>query len=151
PDRPARPGGRARGPAQHPQPGRGRHHDTGRPAMRLMLAEDSALLREGLAHTLAAHGIEVTGQAADTAALLGLVDRAPPDVVLLDLRMPPTFSDEGLRAAEDIRAAHPDVAVLLLSQYADIALAARLVDALPPAAGYLLKERIRDPRQLTRP
>src|SRR5215470_2724853 len=62
-----------------------------------------------------------------------LVGRQPPDVVLLDLRMPPTFTDEGLRAAERIRAAHPDVALLLLSQYADIALAARLVDALPRA------------------
>ena len=80
-----------------------------------MLAEDSALLREGLAHTLASRGIAVTGQAADTASLLRLVDCQPPDVVLLDLRMPPTFSDEGLQAAEHIRAAHPDVAVLLLS------------------------------------
>jgi len=117
--------------------------------MRLMLAEDSVLLREGLAHTLAARGIEVTGQAADTASLLRLVDHEPPDVVLLDLRMPPTFTDEGLQAAEHIRTAHPDVAVLVLSQYADIALAARLVDALPRAAGYLLKERIGDTAQLT--
>jgi DNA-binding NarL/FixJ family response regulator len=117
--------------------------------MRLMLAEDSALLREGLAHTLAARGIEVTGQATDPASLLRLVGRQPPDVVLLDLRMPPTFTDEGLRAAEQIRAGHPDVAVLLLSQYADIALAARLVDTLPRAAGYLLKERIGNTGQLT--
>lgn len=114
-----------------------------------MLAEDSALLREGLAHTLTARGIEVTGQAADIPSLLRLVDRQPPEVVLLDLRMPPTFSNEGLQAAEHIRAAHPDVAVLLLSQYADIALAARLVDTLPRAAGYLLKERIGDTAQLT--
>jgi DNA-binding NarL/FixJ family response regulator len=70
-------------------------------------------------------------------------------VVLLDLRMPPTFTDEGLQAAERIRAAHPDVALLLLSQYADIALAARLVDTLPRAAGYLLKERIGNTGQLT--
>jgi len=114
-----------------------------------MLAEDSALLREGLTHTLAAHGIEVTGQAADTASLLRLVDHDPPDVVLLDLRMPPTFTDEGLQAAERIRAEYPDVAVLLLSQYTDIALAARLVQTLPRAAGYLLKERIGDTDQLT--
>ncbi|MGH3069211.1 MAG: response regulator transcription factor, partial [Streptosporangiaceae bacterium] len=117
--------------------------------MRLMLAEDSALLREGLCHALAARGIEVTGQAAETATLFRLVDRDPPDVVLLDLRMPPTFTDEGLRAAERIRAAHPGVAVLLLSQYTDIALAARLVETLPRAAGYLLKERIGDTEQLT--
>jgi DNA-binding NarL/FixJ family response regulator len=91
----------------------------------------------------------VTGQAADTSSLLRLVDLQPPDVVLLDLRMPPTFSDEGLQAAEHIRAVHAGVAVLLLSQYADIALAARLVDALPRAAGYLLKERIGDTDQLT--
>jgi len=114
-----------------------------------MLAEDSALLREGLTHTLAAHGIEVTGQAADTASLLRLVDHDPPDVVLLDLRMPPTFTDEGLQAAERVRSEYPDVAVLLLSQYTDIALAARLVQTLPRAAGYLLKERIGDTDQLT--
>jgi DNA-binding NarL/FixJ family response regulator len=100
-----------------------------------MLAEDSALLREGLTHSLAARGIEVTGQAADTASLLRLVDRQAPDVVLLDLRMPPTFTDEGLQATERIRAEHPDVAVLLLSQYADIALAARLVHTLPAPPG----------------
>jgi DNA-binding NarL/FixJ family response regulator len=117
--------------------------------MRLMLAEDSALLREGLAHTLATRGIEITGQAADTASLRRLVEHQPPEVVLLDLRMPPTFTDEGLQAAEQIRAEHPEVAVLLLSQYADIALAARLVDTLPRAAGYLLKERVGNTDQLT--
>lgn len=116
--------------------------------MRLILAEDSALLREGLARTLAARGIEVTGEAPEPASLYRLVDRDPPDAVLLDLRMPPTFSDEGLLAAEQIRAAHPDVAVLLLSQYTDIALAARLIETLPRAAGYLLKERVGDPGQL---
>ncbi len=116
--------------------------------MRLILAEDSALLREGLARTLAAGGIEVTGEAPELASLYQLVDRDPPDAVLLDLRMPPTFTDEGLRAAERIRAAHPDVAVLLLSQYTDIALAARLIETLPRAAGYLLKERIGDTGQL---
>jgi DNA-binding NarL/FixJ family response regulator len=116
--------------------------------MRLILAEDSALLREGLAHVLAARGIEVTGDAADPPSLTRLVDQQLPDVVLLDLRMPPTFTDEGLQAAEQIRAAHPDVAVLLLSQYADIALAARLVETLPRSAGYLLKERIGDTGQL---
>src|SRR5215813_3860116 len=117
--------------------------------MRLIIAEDSALLRGGLAHTLTASGIEVTGQAADTPSLLRLVDQQQPDVVLLDLRMPPTFTDEGLQAAEHIRAIHPAVAILVLSQYADIALAARLVDMLPRAAGYLLKERIGDTSQLT--
>jgi len=116
--------------------------------MRLILAEDSALLREGLARTLAARGIEVTGEAPEPASLYRLVDRDPPDVILLDLRMPPTFTDEGLLAAERIRAAHPDVGVLLLSQYTDIALAARLIETLPRAAGYLLKERIGDTGQL---
>ncbi len=116
--------------------------------MRLILAEDTALLREGLARALTARGVEVTGEAADPPSLMRLVDRDPPDVVLLDLRMPPTFTDEGLQAAERIRAAHPGVAVLLLSQYADIALAARLVETLPRAAGYLLKERIGDTGQL---
>lgn len=116
--------------------------------MRLILAEDSALLREGLARTLAARGIEVTGEAPEPASLYRLVDEDPPDVVLLDLRMPPTYADEGMQAAEQIRAAHPGVAVLLLSQYADIALAARLVETLPRAAGYLLKERIGETGQL---
>jgi len=116
--------------------------------MRLILAEDSALLREGLARALTARGIEVTGEAADPSSLIKLVDLHQPDVVLLDLRMPPTFTDEGLQAAEQIRAAHPGVAVLLLSQYTDIALAARLVETLPRSAGYLLKERIGDTGQL---
>jgi DNA-binding NarL/FixJ family response regulator len=116
--------------------------------MRLILAEDSALLREGLTRALAARGIEVTGDAADLPTLIRLVDQQPPEAVLLDLRMPPTYTDEGLQAAQHIRAAHPDVAVLLLSQYADIALAARLVETVPRAAGYLLKERIGDTGQL---
>jgi DNA-binding NarL/FixJ family response regulator len=116
--------------------------------MRLILAEDSALLREGLARALAARGIDVTGAAADPPSLIRLVDQQPPDALLLDLRMPPTFTDEGLQAAEQVCAAHPGTAVLLLSQYADIALAARLVQTLPRSAGYLLKERIGDTGQL---
>ena len=116
--------------------------------MRLILAEDSALLREGLARALAARGVEVVGAAADPSSLIRLVGQQHPDAVLADLRMPPTFTDEGLQAAEQIRAAHPGVAVLLLSQYADIALAARLVETLPRSAGYLLKERVGDTGQL---
>jgi DNA-binding NarL/FixJ family response regulator len=103
--------------------------------MRLMLAEDSALLREGLGHTLAARSIEVAGLAADTSSLRQLVERQPPDVVLLDLRMPPTFTDEGLLAAEQIRAEHPDVAVLLAAAPWERPSRLRREPGRPPSTG----------------
>ena len=116
--------------------------------MRIVIAEDMTLLREGLTRLLADAGFDIAGGTGDLPGLLELVDNTAPDAALIDIKMPPTFTDEGLQAAEQIRAAHPGVAVLLLSQYTDIALAARLVETLPRSAGYLLKERIGDTGQL---
>ena len=97
--------------------------------MRVALADDSALFRQGLATLLQASGVEVVAQAASGAELLALVAGDPPDAVVLDLRMPPTFTDEGLVAAEQLRARFPRLGVLVLSTYAEVAYAARHADA----------------------
>jgi DNA-binding NarL/FixJ family response regulator len=112
--------------------------------VRVILAEDSVLLREGLARLLADAGIDVTRTVADADALLAAVDADPPDVVVTDIRMPPTFTDEGLTAALTIRARHPQVAVLVLSQYLEAAYAERLLGHSATGAGYLLKDRVND-------
>ena len=87
--------------------------------MRIVIAEDMALMREGLARLLADRGFAVVGQAADAGTLLRLVASTRPDAALVDIKMPPTQTDEGLRAAAEIRASHPHTAVLLLSSYLD--------------------------------
>lgn len=110
--------------------------------MRVVLADDSLLVREGLKRVLADAGIEVCAEAADAEELVTAVDRTSPDVVIVDIRMPPTFSDEGLRAADAITARHPDVAVLVLSQYVDAGYALALLEHDDGARGYLLKERV---------
>jgi DNA-binding NarL/FixJ family response regulator len=112
--------------------------------MRVILAEDSPLLRDGLARLLADDGVEVTQTVADAATLRAAVAAEPPDVVVTDIRMPPTFTDEGLTAALEIRAQHPQVAVLVLSQYAEAAYAERLLRDGTTHVGYLLKERVND-------
>ena len=84
--------------------------------MRVVIADDTALLRQGLARLLTEAGVEVCGEAADGEELLGLVERERPEVAVVDIRMPPTHTDEGLTAARAIRADHPDVCVLVLSQ-----------------------------------
>ena len=112
--------------------------------MRVILAEDSPLLRQGLARLLADAGVEITQTVADAAALLAAVAAEQPDVVITDIRMPPTFTDEGLSAALDIRARHPDVAVLVLSQYSEAAYAERLLRDGTTRVGYLLKDRVND-------
>jgi DNA-binding NarL/FixJ family response regulator len=116
--------------------------------MRVILAEDSTLLREGLAHLLGEAGIEVTQAVGDADTLLAAVDAEPPEVVVTDIRMPPTFTDEGLTAALTIRSRHPDVAVLVLSQYLEAAYAERLLRSNASGAGYLLKDRVNDVRAL---
>jgi DNA-binding NarL/FixJ family response regulator len=125
--------------------------------VRLILAEDSVLLREGLATMLpllplqgggGVAGFEVVGQCGDAEALLRMVERDPPDVVVADIRMPPTHTDEGLRAARAIRASHPDVGVLVLSQYVDTDYAMELLKDGPTGLGYLLKHRVRDVGEL---
>ena len=113
-----------------------------------MIAEDSGLLREMLAELLSRHGFEVTGQAATTDDLLRLVDQRPPDAVILDIRLPPGQSDEGLRAASAIRARHPAVGLLVLSHYAETSYAVRLLENGARGVGYLVKDRVQDTDRL---
>ena len=110
--------------------------------MRVVIADDAVLIRSGVATLLAESGIETVAQAADADELLRLVARTTPDAAVVDIRMPPTHTDEGLHAARRIRREHPDVAVLLLSQYLDAGYALRLAEDNPAGVGYLLKDRI---------
>jgi DNA-binding NarL/FixJ family response regulator len=110
--------------------------------MRIAIIDDMLLIREGLAAALGERGIDVVAQASDAAQLVALVERHRPDVVVLDIRMPPTFTDEGLRAAAALRAANPQVGILLLSQYLESSYAVRLLHEAPERVGYLLKDRI---------
>jgi len=116
--------------------------------MRVMIAEDSGLLRQLLAELLTRHGLEVTGQAASGDDLLRLVEGAPPDVVVLDIRLPPGYHDEGLRAASEIRARHPRVGLLVLSHYAETSYAMRLLKGGARGVGYLVKDRVQDADRL---
>jgi DNA-binding NarL/FixJ family response regulator len=110
--------------------------------MRVALAEDSVLLREGLARLLREAGFDVLWQAGDADDLLRKIRADAPDVAILDIRMPPTFSDEGLRAAHSLRASNPEMAVLILSQYVDTDYAMELIAGGTPGRGYLLKDRV---------
>jgi DNA-binding NarL/FixJ family response regulator len=110
--------------------------------MRVVIAEDSVLLREGLAKLLDEAGLEVVGQAGDADDLLLKVRSYKPDVAIVDVRMPPTQTDEGARAAELIRAEHPEIGVLVLSQVVEARHALRLVGETPAGFGYLLKDRV---------
>lgn len=110
--------------------------------MRVVIADDVMLLRSGLARLLGDAGVEVVGEAADADALLHLVGRFDPDAAVVDIRMPPTHTDEGLVAAQRIRVEHPRTAVVLLSQYLEPRYAERLFADQPRALGYLLKERV---------
>ncbi|WKX70130.1 response regulator transcription factor [Streptomyces sp. XD-27] len=111
--------------------------------MRLILADDSTLLREGLIRLLAEEGHEVVAAVGDAEALLAAVDRHPDvDAVVVDVRMPPTHTDEGLRAALKIRAAHPRVGVLVLSQYVEKRYATELLTGADDGIGYVLKDRV---------
>ena len=112
--------------------------------MRVAIADDSALFREGLRLMLTAADIEVTVQARTGLELLARIRRDPPDVAILALRMPPTFTNEGLVAAQRIRAAHPGTSVLVLSTYAQTACAIELLDTGEAGLGYLLKDRVDD-------
>jgi DNA-binding NarL/FixJ family response regulator len=112
--------------------------------MRVVIAEDSVLLREGLARLLGDAGFDVVGQCGDAEELLMKVRSYPPDVAIVDIRLPPTHRDEGLRAALEIRAEHPSVAVLVLSQYMELGLAMQLLSESAEGAGYLLKDRVGD-------
>ncbi|GAA1283303.1 DNA-binding response regulator [Planotetraspora silvatica] len=110
--------------------------------MRLILAEDSTLLREGLIRLLVEEGHEVVAAVGDGQALLDAVDAHRPDLVVVDIRMPPTHTDEGLRAALEIRRRRPGIAVLVLSQYVEKRYATELITADTAGVGYLLKDRV---------
>jgi DNA-binding NarL/FixJ family response regulator len=112
--------------------------------MRVVLAEDSVLLREGVARILGEAGFEVVGQAGNADELLLKVRSYSPDVAIVDIRMPPTHTDEGLRAAQEIREKHPTVGVLVLSQYVEPAYAMELLAESAEGVGYLLKDRVSD-------
>ena len=112
--------------------------------MRVVLAEDSVLLREGVARLLREAGFEVVGQASNADELLLKVRSYSPDVAIVDIRMPPTHTDEGLRAAQEIRERYPGTGVLVLSQYAEPAYAMELLSESAEGVGYLLKDRVSD-------
>ncbi len=112
--------------------------------MRVIVAEDSVLLREGIVRLLGENGFEVVGQAGDAEDLLRKVRAHKPDVALVDIRMPPTQTDEGLRAAATIRAEQPQTGVLVLSQYVEEAYALELLAENAEGVGYLLKDRVAD-------
>ena len=112
--------------------------------MRVAIAEDSVLLREGLARLLEDADFDVVGSSADADDLLLKVRSYEPDVAIVDIRLPPTHTDEGLRAALEIREQHPGVAVLVLSQYDEVGLALELLADSAEGVGYLLKDRIGD-------
>jgi len=112
--------------------------------VRVVVADDAMLTREGIMRLLGGAGIEVAGEAEDARGLLRLVAVERPDAVIVDIRMPPTYTDEGLVAAHQIRAGHPGVGVLVLSQYVEPGYAMRLIEDRPDGVGYLLKERVFD-------
>ena len=115
--------------------------------MRVVIAEDSVLLREGLARLLVDAGVEVVASCETADDLLLKVRSYTPDVAIVDIRLPPTHTDEGMRAALEIRARHPSVAVLVLSQYVQVGLAMTLLADSAEGVGYLLKDRISDVKQ----
>jgi DNA-binding NarL/FixJ family response regulator len=112
--------------------------------MRLIIADDSLLLREGISRLLVEAGFEIVGLAGTAEEALEQVEQRQPDVAIIDIKMPPTHTDEGLRAAREIRTRHPGVGVLVLSQYIELGLAARLLAENAAGLGYLLKDRITD-------
>jgi DNA-binding NarL/FixJ family response regulator len=112
--------------------------------IRVAIAEDSAILRDGLVQLLADRGFEVTDAVPNPALMDAAIDRDPPDVAVLDIRMPPTFTDEGLRLALDLRRRHPGLAILLFSQYIETRYAAELLAGDASGIGYLLKDRVAD-------
>jgi len=112
--------------------------------VRVVVADDVMLMRAGIARLLADAGVEIVGEAADAAQLLRQVAGAQPDVAIVDIRMPPTQTDEGLVAAREIRTRHPAVGVLVLSQFLSPSYGVQLLEDHPERTGYLLKERVSD-------
>jgi DNA-binding NarL/FixJ family response regulator len=112
--------------------------------VRVAIAEDSVLLREGVARLLDEGGFDVVAQCENADDLMAKVRSFPPDVVIMDIRLPPTHNDEGLRAALELRVSHPSVGVLVLSQYVEVGLAMKLLADSAEGVGYLLKDRVSD-------
>lgn len=121
----------------------------GQGPVKVVLAEDSTLLREGLVRLLTEAGFEVVGAYGDAQALLAALDEDQPDVAMLDVRLPPGFTDEGIRAALELRRSHPGVAILTLSQYLESLYAEELFASGQGGLGYLLKERVTSLESLT--
>jgi DNA-binding NarL/FixJ family response regulator len=115
--------------------------------MRVAIADDAALFRAGLASLLERVGFTVTASVATAEELLSAIERDPPDAAIVDIKMPPTQTTEGLAAASQIAATRPDVGVLVLSQYVEADYAMKLVNERPHGAGYLLKDRVIDPEE----
>jgi DNA-binding NarL/FixJ family response regulator len=113
--------------------------------VRVVIADDSRLLREGIASLVRGEGIDVVAQAATADELLAAVDEHAPDVAIVDIRMPPTQTDEGIQAAHAIRRRHPAMGIVLLSQHVEVGVAMQLLAAAPQHLGYLLKDRVTDP------
>ena len=114
----------------------------------MILADDAAVIREGLARLLSEQGVDVAGQAGTAEELSRLVSADQPDVAVVDIRMPPTYTNEGLLAAQEIRRAYPDVGTLVLSQYVEVDYALKLLNGTSERVGYLLKDRITDVTEL---
>jgi DNA-binding NarL/FixJ family response regulator len=113
--------------------------------VRVVIADDSRLLREGIASLVRGEGIDVVAQAADADELLAAVGEHRPDVAIVDIRMPPTQTDEGIRAAHELRRRHPEMGIVLLSQHVEVGVATQVLAAAPQHLGYLLKDRVTDP------
>jgi DNA-binding NarL/FixJ family response regulator len=112
--------------------------------MRVVIADDNLLVRKGIAALLRDSGIEVAAEVDDGDELLQAVEAHRPDVAIVDIRMPPTHTDEGLRAAQEIRERHPEVSIVVLSQHVEYGVATRVLAEHPARLGYLLKDRVTD-------
>jgi DNA-binding NarL/FixJ family response regulator len=113
--------------------------------MRVVIADDNRLLREGIASFLRSEGIDVVAESSSPEELLAAVDEHEPDVAIVDIRMPPTQTDEGIRAAHEIRRRHPVMGIVFLSQHVEVGVATQLLAETPQHLGYLLKDRVIDP------
>ena len=112
--------------------------------MRVVIADDSPLLREGIVSFVRGEGIDVVAEASTGDELLAAVDLHEPDLAIVDIRMPPTQTDEGIQAAHEIRRRHPDMGVVLLSQHVEVGVATQVLAEAPHRLGYLLKDRVTD-------
>ena len=113
--------------------------------MRVVIADDSRLLREGIASFIRGEGIEIVAEAASPEELIAAVDEHEPDVAIVDIRMPPTQTDEGIQAAHEIRRRHPGMGIVLLSHHVEVGVATQWLAETPQHLGYLLKDRVADP------